>query len=248
MALLLASLAGCNAIYGLDETHLRAQTDAPQGLCPAGTTLQRQSIPASADATLIDDGNPQNHGDVPEVFMHDDAPSQYGLWKFEVAAGLDAAVDATLVLPYIVRELDCGGSDGTVCAPCDADEGDGTLTAYPLTSQWDEHTHNWDCRTGAPNCTAASPRSGMLWDVPGAGGSDRGPEVARVDHVAASDTEIPLGPSLPTLRSWVQGGVLSIIVVPSRGARVWVPAISMDPLHLECRPPAVAFISVAYCV
>lgn len=241
-------LAGCNQIYGLDETRLRDQPDAPPGICPAGTTLQHQSIPAFADATIIDDGNPQNHGDVPEVFMHDAAPSQYGLWKFDVQTGLDRAVDATLVLPYIVRELDCGPNGGTTCAPCDANEAAGTLTAYALSSDWDERTNNWDCKTGAPNCTSANPRSGTLWDVPGAGGSDRGPELASVDHVAAGDTELPLGDSLPLLRSWVQTGVLSMIVVPSRGARVWIPAIANDPIHLECRPPAVAFLSVSYCV
>jgi hypothetical protein len=242
LAIAVVLAAGCNQMLDLKRTHELPAPDAPPPLCPEGTEPQQQSIPASADATIIADGNPQNHGDTAEVFVKDSGPAQYGLWKFTVNAALDGAVDARLVLPYIVRELDCGTSGGTVCVSCDGDDIGGDLTIYPLTSDWDERGNNWDCRHGAPHCAVTD-----QWNAPGAGGSDRGTPLMTVEHVAASDTEVPLQLALPAMRQWVQGETLSIVVVASRGARAWIPAITTDPVHLACRPPSVALLVVTYC-
>jgi hypothetical protein len=243
-------LAGCNQIYGIETTSPRppvdAEIDAPP-LCPEGKHEQTQSILAYADTTIIDDGNPQPHGDTPEVLLKR-GPFQIGLWKFAVANALDTAVDVQLVLPYILRELDCGPSAGTVCASCDGDDVSGPITIYPLTSSWDEATANWDCRVGGGgNGCPGKAGVGSRWDQPGASGADRGPAVATAQHVSASDTRIPLGTQLGVLRDWVDTATLSMTAVAGDATRAWVPAQTTDPAHLACRPPGVARIEVTYC-
>jgi len=244
------AVTGCNQLVGIEDTWPRppvdAEIDAPP-LCPEGKNEQRQTILAFADTTIIDDGNAQPHGDTPEVLLRRD-PFQIGLWKFGVANALDTAVDAELVLPYILRELDCGPSAGTVCASCDADDVSGPITIYPLVSTWDEATANWDCRSGgSTNGCPSKPGVGVKWDAPGAAGADRGPAVATTQHVSASDTHFPLGSQLAVLRQWVDTGVLSMLGAAGDATRAWVPAQTTSPDHLACRPPGVARIEVTYC-
>ncbi|HEV7557248.1 MAG TPA: hypothetical protein VGO00_17395, partial [Kofleriaceae bacterium] len=223
-----------------------AEIDAAP-LCPEGKSEQIQSILAYADTTIIDDGNAQPHGDTPEVLLKR-GPFQIGLWKFGVANAFETAVDAELVLPYILRELDCPQSGGMVCVSCDSDEVSGPITIYPLISTWDEMSANWNCRVGGgTNGCPGTPGLGIRWDQPGASGTDRGPAVATAQHVAASDTHIPLGTQLGVLRDWVDTGTLSMTAVAGDATRAWVPAQTTEPSHVACRPPGVARIEVTYC-
>jgi hypothetical protein len=247
-AVVAITVAGCNQIYGIETTSPRppadAEADAPP-LCPEGKSQQRQSLPPVADTTLIDDNNPQSHGDTPEVLLRL-GPLQMGIWKFDVETALDDAVDAELVLPYVVREIDCG-STGT-CTSCDSQDFAGPIVLYPIVSTWDEAGATWLCRLGGGgNGCPGMPGVGARWDQPGAGGADRGPAVATAQHVAASDTELAMGDSLPVLRSWVDGGMLSLLAIPLDNARAWIPAQTTEANHLACRPPGLPSLVVTYC-
>ena len=235
MRLALLLLAGCNQILHLDETtELDAGIDAPP-LCATGTPRHRQ-LQAVEDATLIDDGNLQAHGDIPEVRVTASIP-RVGLWKFRTDGALDGAVDVQLVLPYLMADPDC--SPG--CGSCASMETSGPLTAFALTSGWTELNTAWTCRVlGTSGCTTP-------WDQPGAGGRDRSPPLVTADHVAQSDTAFPLGAQLATLHAWEQGLDLSFVVVAGDSAQAIIPAKTTDPSHLDCKPAGLARLELTYC-
>jgi hypothetical protein len=236
MHLALLILAGCNQILHLDETReLDAAIDAAP-LCTTGTPRHVQ-LQASEDATLIDDNNQQQpHGDIPEVRVTASVP-RVGLWKFKTEGALENAVDAQLVLPYLMADPDCSAGCGS-CAPM---ETGGPLTAFALTSGWTELNTTWTCRVlGGSSCTTP-------WDQPGAAGRDRSPALVTVEHVAESDTAFPLGAQLATLHAWEQGLDLSFVVVASGDAQAIVPAKTSDQQHLDCRPAGLARLELTYC-
>jgi hypothetical protein len=230
MRLALLVLAGCNQVLELDPT---TEIDAPPPVC--GGALRHVQLQASEDATLIDDNNPQAHGDIPEVRVTASIP-RVGLWKFKTEGALATTVDAQLVLPYLMADPDCGAG----CGSCAAMEAGGPLTAFALTSAWTELNTTWNCRVGTSPCTTP-------WDQPGAGGLDRSPPLVTVDHVAQSDTAFPLGAELATLHAWEQGNDLSFVVVAGGDAQAIVPANTSAPDHLACRPAGLARLELAYC-
>jgi hypothetical protein len=235
MRLALLVLAGCNQILHLDETReLDAAIDAPP-LCATGTPRHVQ-LQAVEDATLIDDHNEQQHGDIPTVRVTASEP-RVGLWKFRTAGALAGAADVQLVLPYLMRDDDC--SPG--CGSCASMETDGPLTAFALTSAWTETNTAWSCRVLGPvGCTTP-------WDQPGAAGGDRGPALVTVDHMHESDTAFPLGAQLATLHAWEQGLDLSFVVVAGAAAQAIVPSKSAMTQHPDCHPAGPARLELTYC-
>jgi len=234
---LLVVLAGCNQLLQLDQAReLDAGPDAPP-LCAAGAMPRHIQIEASEDATLIDDQNLQEHGDIAEVRVTASIP-RVGLWKFKTEGALDNVADVQLVLPYLMGDPDCGGTCGS-CAPM---ETSGPLTAFALTSAWTELNTAWDCRAIDTMGKCIAP-----WDQPGAGGTDRSPPLVTVDHTGESDTAFPLGAQLATLHAWEQGLDLSFVVVAGGDTQAIVPAKTMDPRHTVCRPAGLARLELTYC-
>jgi hypothetical protein len=234
MRLALLVLAGCNQILHLDETtELDAGIDAAP-LCATGTPRHVQLQPVE-DATLIDDHNEQQHGDIPEVRVTASTP-RVGLWKFRTAGALATVADVQLVLPYLMRDDDCVPG----CGSCAGMETDGPLTVFALTSAWTELNTTWTCRVGMSTCTTP-------WDRPGAAGADRSSPLVTVDHMHESDTAFPLGAQLAALHQWEQGLDLSFVIVAGGDAQAIVPSKSAMTQHPDCHPAGPARLELTYC-
>jgi hypothetical protein len=232
-------VSGCDLVFppgagpgggeGVDAPIPRLPDADLSGLCVGLTTVLRE-VNALADAEIRAHAPDLNGGQDPVIGI-DEVNQTLGLFKFDIN-NLPDGTPAWMAVTLRFAQDSCGGR----CAPCLPSELPGTLSAYPLVSDWQEDEVTWT-QTGT---------GGRLWD--GATAGNRGPVGITVLHADGGDAaftfDASLAPSAWAAYADIALRRMSFVVEAGAGA---VMNASAKEGETACAHVPRAVLDLVYC-